>query len=462
MNKFDPLVWYGIAVIITSGLLILIPYLRGKTDLVTGWNVLLLGLAMFTGVGCIEVKHGTFHWSHLDWFQPTAHEVNWYITSSAVFIATLFASHYFIPLGKKMAAGRMRKWPPLGASTYLFMIAMCGGILILSLFTHNITFVREVMMKFSHKAAIFGCAFAFILWYRNRSNLAWLLLFIGVFLVAALFCMVVSPGRRLLLSVFLGPIFAVYWLQARYWKPQYSLALLSLAAIAILIVSVVYSSFRWFSKGIHAQERTAGNVIQQIGRLGERENMFDLFLGNKLHYISQYNVTYAMLTKRSVDMGNLKPRLMNTLQVIAFYPIPRRIWPEKPEAIATLLARNIGERGSTTWPGGPPAHGAYEGGIPVLMLYGFLLALGVHFFDAPLRAQPTNPFLISVQAAALPHLITMPRGDFGNMSLNAFECFVFVFLFGITCRLLFGTEPSHAPGSQTTRHRLATPLRPVV
>jgi hypothetical protein len=63
-----------------------------------------------------------------------------------------------------------------------------------------------------------------------------------------------------------------------------------------------------------------------------------------------------------------------------------------------------------------------------------------HFIDEPLKRDPKNPFLIASLAAASSHLLGWARGDIGVMSIEVLECFVFVFVLGLVCRILFGTE----------------------
>lgn len=446
MDNSDPLVWYGIAAMIVSGLFIIIPYFRGKSDLLTAWCILLAGMAMYTGAGCAEVRYGDWPWPKLQWFQPTRHEVQWYMLTSATFIAALILCYYYNPFAKAIASRRLRKWPPLNGSVYFFVLAFCGAAAVLSFVMPRTTFIGLVTAQLSHKAVVFACVFSFMLWYQNRINVVWLMLFVGVFLAAAMFSMVVFSGRRLLLSVLLGPVLCVYWRQARYWKPRNCLAILTLATMLILSVSVVYSSFRWFSRGPTHQERTARSVLEQIRALATREDLFEGLLANKLHYFSQWSVHYSLLTKRYVDIGRVEPKPLNTLAFLASYPIPRYTWAGKPETIGITLVRDVVGDRSTNWGVGIPGHIAYEGGILALLLYALLIAFGIRLLDDPLRAQPTNPFLISMHAAALPHVIAIPRGDIGIMTIETVECFIFAALLGIACRLLFGTERSDSPG----------------
>jgi hypothetical protein len=440
MQNSDLLVWYGIVVSIVAGALILVPYLKGKSDLVTGWNVLLLGLVLFVGIGCLEVKYGSWTWPMLQWFQPTQGEVQYYVLMSALFITALVIFYYYNPINNAITSNRLRKWPPLHASVVLFVLAFCVTLIILSFPTRGVVFVGSVTLNLSHKAAVFASVFSFYLWYRERVNLAWLFLFIGVFLAAMVFAMLVASGRRLLLSVFLGPVLCVYWMNARYWKPRNALALLACAAALIFTISVLYASFRWYHKGRAGQERNVQTLIAQVKGLTEKEGLFDAVIGNKLHYFSQWNAHYSLLTKRFVDNGQLKPKPLNTLAFLASYPIPRRLWPGKPVTVGIKLPHEVVGVTTTNWGVGVPGHAAYEGGALAILLYAFLTAIGIHLLDDPLRAQPSNPFLIAMHAAALPHVVTFPRGDFGIMTIETIECFIFAVILAVACRMVFGTE----------------------
>jgi hypothetical protein len=75
------------------------------------------------------------------------------------------------------------------------------------------------------------------------------------------------------------------------------------------------------------------------------------------------------------------------------------------------------------------------------MLYAVLLAFFIRIMDEPLVMQPDNPFLISMHAAALPHIVGIPRGDMAVMFAETAECLLFALLLGILCRLIFGTKP---------------------
>lgn len=440
MANSEPLVLFGIVLILVVGGFIAIPFFRGKTDLLTGWNTLLLGLILFTGLGSIEVHYvSELPWPQLQWFQPMASEVQWYMLATSAFIATLIAAYYLNTPAKRFAQKRLQKWPERNLPVTLFVLACCLGIITVSVIASRITFLGPAFFKLGHKSAVFACVFSFALWYRNRVNITWLLMFLGILATATLYAMLVSPGRRLLLSVFLGPILYVYWVQVRNWKPTRIVVTLAIAAFVMLTISAAYSKFRWYNLDVR-ERRSMKGVVSQLKELHTSGNLFSVLLKNRLDYFAQSNGHFALLTERYIAQRALTPAPLNTLRFLASYAIPRKVWRKKPEVIGLTITRDIAHIPGTNWGLGIAGQGAYEGGILALMLYAVLLAFAARFIDEPLRLQPGNPFLVAIHAGALPHVIAIPRGDMGIMIAEASECVLFAVLLGFACRSIFGSQ----------------------
>ncbi len=441
MPNSDILVPFGIAIIIVVGMLIVIPFFRRKSDILSAWNTLLLGLIIFTAVGSIAVKYvPTFHFEQLNWFRPSVREIQWYIVATTSFIVTLMVAYYFNTPARAFAQKRLQTWPELTAPLTIFVIGICLVAVVASVVFQRITFVGPLTRNLAVAGVPAGCVFSFALWNRRRLNLGFLFLFIAVFSSTAIYAMVVSGGRRLLLSLFLGPILCLYWSNVRYWRPSRALVAIALAACVVLSVSVLYSNFRWYNA--HTKERrSASGVIEQLSKGRSLEELFGGFLKNRLDYLSQSNAHYALLTERYIAEGALTPAPLNTLRFLAAYPIPRNFWPGKPEVIGVKMTRDAAHiTGGTNWGIGIAGHGAYEGGVLALMLYAVLLAFGIRVLDEPLRLQPGNPFLVYMHASALPHVVAIPRGDMGIMMINVAQSVLFAVLLGFVCRAIFGTR----------------------
>jgi hypothetical protein len=298
-------------------------------------------------------------------------------------------------------------------------------------------FIGRVTLQLSHKAIIFATVFAFILWMRQPLNPAWLAVFIGVFLSALMLAMLAGATRRLFLSVFLGPVVVVYMTYVRHWRPSRALLALGLAGVTLLSVNFIYNSFRRVGMrgGV---ERTASSLIE--GAKNVDSTWLQTLSSDTFRMMAQSNVQYALFTKRNVDMGRLEAKPLNTLMFLASYPIPRPLWPEKPSVIGLIITHEVVGARKANWGVNVIGHAAYEGGLWVAALYGFLAAVGLRFLDDPFLRQPTNPFMMSVFAAAAPHIVGWPRGDIGVMTTETAECFLFVMVLAIGARILFGTE----------------------
>ena len=125
---------------------------------------------------------------------------------------------------------------------------------------------------------------------------------------------------------------------------------------------------------------------------------------------------YFLLTDRFVTTGLLEPKPFNTFKFFLTYPIPRSLYPDKPEGLGSVITRQVLKK-TTTWGTGVAGHAAYEGGIIIAIMFGYLAGFGCRIFDDPLWRQPTNPFLIAMLAAAAMQLIafaylySVKRGD---------------------------------------------------
>jgi hypothetical protein len=445
MHNCEPLAWYGAFILLLTGGMILIPYLRGKADLISAWNIFLLGIAIFIGIGCFEAATTPLRFPGLSWFNPTKAEVNRWLIYTTTFLVVLFATYRFDPLSKKLAARSFNKWPPYSTKVALFVIITCF-VLAAAAQVNTILavpFVGQVVLNTSHKAFVFCCTFSFVLWYRNRTNIAWLGLFLGAFLFLCIMAMVVAQGRRLLLSLLVVPVLVVYFYDARRWRPTKGMAAIAVGVLVLFIMNLMYTSIRHFDRRGEKAERTAANVVKEVGRIGQKD-WFGRFANDALWHFSQQVVHYGMLTDRFVSTGQLEEKPFNTFKFFLVYPVPRVLYPEKPVSLGRTITHDVLNR-NTSWGTGVQGHSAYEGGVIIAAMFGYFAGFGVRFFVDPLRRQPTNPFLIGMLAAASTQLLAWPRGDLSVMTFETVECLLFTFALSLVCRFLFGTERAQMP-----------------
>jgi hypothetical protein len=446
MANCEPLFWYGTIVIAVCAWLVIVPYWRGKAELISAWNFMLGGIAIFIGVGSFEAATSPMRFPGLQWFEPTEKEVRAWMISTTVFLVAIFAAHYYDPFSKALAKRTFNKWPPATTGVLFFSMAFCFVLAIAAHvnFLLRVPVVGSVLVNVSHKAMIFCALFAFMLWYLNRRNLMWLGVFVGVLIAMAFLAVLAGGGRRMLLSVLVGPVLVFYFYQARYWRPTKSLAVIGVAVIGIFVVSLMYSTIRHFDrrgdqKG-QTRDRSAGKAIEAIKNLSATA-WYKHFAEDMLWSLSQHVVHYGMLTDRFVSTGQLAPVPMNTFKFFIVYPIPRAYYPNKPESLGRTITHKVLGR-QTTWGTGVAGHAAYEGGLIIAALMGYFAAFGLRFFDDPLARQPTNPFLIGMLAAAGVQIVAWPRGDIAVMTFEIAECLLFVMALSFLFRFIFGTDKS--------------------
>jgi hypothetical protein len=459
MENCGGLFYYGQFVIVVAALFVLVPYLRGKADLISGWTFFLAGVAIFIGIGSIEASVLPMRFPGLDWFRPTKPEVSRFLIATNVFLVSLFLSYYYDPISRALASRSFNKWPPLNTPVMLFVIAGCSAIVVVSQLPgiENIVFVREVLFNVSHKAMVFASMFAFVLWYRNPKNLIWLALFVALFLPSCVLSMVAGAGRRLLLSLLVIPIIGMYYLHARNWRPTRTLLVMAVGVVALFVVELMYSSVRHFDRRGDKLDRTASNVISVISKVGERD-WWKRFADEKLWHFSQQVVHYAMITDRFIETGGLGTKPLNTFKFFLVYPIPRAVYKDKPVPLGRYITREYLRR-NTSWGTGVAGQSRYEGGPIVAAMFGYFAAFGIRFFVDPLKRQPNNPFLLAMLAAASLQLLAWPRGDLAVMTFETVEAVFFTIGVMIVCRIVYGTQrasrPLHvAPSSPTMLRRV--------
>jgi hypothetical protein len=150
---------------------------------------------------------------------------------------------------------------------------------------------------------------------------------------------------------------------------------------------------------------------------------------------------YSLLTIHLVERGDIEVEPLNTIKFLISYPIPRAIFPGKPDALGGRIVRDVLQLPvSTNWGLGFVAHGYQEGGYVVIVFYSFLVVVLIRVLDDAMRRQPDNRFLLATFCAGAPHVLGLIRGDISTMTVEILEAFAFVWIVGLSFRFVFGTE----------------------
>lgn len=432
----------GWGVVALTGLMIVVPYLRGKADLATAWNFALVGCMSFIGVAFLEAADSPkSYFSKYVSFDFPDKDYRASIVRSLFFLACLILFHYTIPVGKKFASKRFRYSPSWSTGLLAFVMIVCFSTMVTSYISnkYSIPVLRELFFNVGQKAAVFAAAIAFYAWFRNRTSPAALLVFLGVFLAAGLYAIQVSYGRRLLLSLAFGPVAVMYWTSWRYRRPAKVLMLCTAGVAFVVAVGLWYQTFRFFDKKGAAGERSFAKAFEAAQQVDVDSILEQLETWK--YRLPQGCFAYGLIMKRLVDNGQLEPSYFNSFKFLIGYPIPRRFWPDKPLAIGTIIVTDVLRiREPTNWGLGVAGQGYYEGDWIALAVYAAFYAFLVRMVDEPLLREPNNPFLIAVCASASLYIVAWPRGDIGNQSSEIIENFLFLWGLQKLCSMFMGSK----------------------
>src|SRR5688500_4187152 len=111
------LVFFGWVFIAAMFAAILVPYLRGKGDLLTTWNLFLLGSANYVGLAAVQtgaVRRDFEVYLDSDYVR--------FATGAFVFYTVGLLTYHFFKYPDRAAGRRLRKWPPVASNILITLI----------------------------------------------------------------------------------------------------------------------------------------------------------------------------------------------------------------------------------------------------------------------------------------------------------------------------------------------------
>lgn len=435
MRPEQQLVWYCWIYIVVLSLAILIPYLRRKSDLLTAWNFMLLGLINFIGISGLTAGYRP------DLFRIVEFERRDYtafMTAATIFTLLLFFFYSKLKFPARLVQWRFRKWPPQSPAVLFCMVSLACLIGLVGLFPVNIQGIGQAMAQVGNKGSIFAFAFAFVAWWKQKKNPFLIGILLGTFIYALLLSILGGGGRRNMVGILAVVPITLYWMTLRFRTPKYTIMVLGLSALAGLAVIGAYSEIRHFSRQsadkVAGKERNVANSMAALREIPRR-----LFSSSTDHFLGQNSVQLS-LTAIHVYRDKTKTKPLNALKFILLTPIPRAFWDEKPVGLGAALPIDANGRTRATWGPGIVGHAYHEGGLHMILLYAFLAAFALKFIDTLVFTNSQNSYVLAFLAASSGHLIGWSRGDIGTFTNQVIFCFVAMLLLAGLGRIMFGSR----------------------
>jgi MFS family permease len=270
------------------------------------------------------------------------------------------------------------------------------------------------------RSGLATCAVALATYYfvSQRFNpMSWILL-LTVLGIGAIASTVGAPTRRGFISVLIAIPWIWYFAQWRYQRPSLNFARVAALLVLGVLAVLVYSPFRSPVVGKEATVATIGKRVEQFQELLVKPRL------------EADTVTYVLYTDTVPNTmwvlhnypGQHGLRPFHGAMVVLSNPIPRAVWPGKPEAFGAFLRdqmrvpQNLGP--------GIIAHGWMEGWIFGVVAYAAFFGLLVGVIDRVIAERAWNPFFLAAIGSNLGNVIALPRGDTPLFLLQIIASFI--------------------------------------
>lgn len=446
------LIWHGILTIVVSAWWIVVPYLRMRQHLLTAKNLFMLGYMNFLGVSSIQaaVYWNEFQMSRYADMTPRA--VTAYILLSWVFFGVLVLS-YNNPRWVPWRVLTFHKVPALGSPGFNlfvllgFIFAFFGGLVLV-----QVAGVAQIGYICGQPLSIGIAAICFYRWLQEKHNPLWLCLTCSSFAMSLLLSMIGTTGRRPLLSLLLSYIIVIYWTHSRPFLYRFRIVLI-VAVTALFVGQLLgaYSGIRHRVGNVMQNTRLeqTHDIIESVRMTIQRSADPNIMLSSGLLGGDTASISIGASELYLYD-PNWEREPLHALKAVLVNPVPRILWPSKPEALGQTLPRDLGQWrfGYINWGPGTVAHAVHDVFWLAVWLYPLLIGTFLRWIDDQLAGHPKNFYILALLASVSGHIIAFSRGDFTVFTINIVGGALGIYGCLWICRMAMPL--SQVPVSQTT------------
>ena len=419
---------FGFLMVFAPLIAILYNYLVVGDDLITSRHLFLLGCSKFFGIAALTTGvTGLYRGNH-----PMS-DAMLLFAGTALFFATFWYAYNRWSLPQKIAIKRWRTSPTVNIASILAVgsIAMFFGLLasVLPVEVPVIGQITNVLGKLLPAASV---ALFFFCWLRNPVNLIYLAATGAAFLLA-IFVALFGAGRHPLFAALIAIPIAWYWARWRYDRPTVTIGRILALGAGAAVVILAYSGFRHDFMG-DADSGIAMDRIRQLMKFQLETS------GDAESFLQEDAITVSLLCIEEFHR-NGDPDYFHTLRFVLSNPIPRDLWPDKPQALGESLPESLGEfsDGYVNWGTGIIGNAFHDGGLWMAGIYGLLVGGVFRIFDDILRRQPLNPWPIAMLAAMSPKIVAYSRGDIAIYTVELVGLAVTTVILMKLIKPIFGT-----------------------
>lgn len=387
--------------------IILVPYLRGTGDLFTIRNFFLIGFTIYQVTSGVVSLHDQNNFAS----EITLSKQDEIATLYTIWVI-LFEVIFLVAYRWGFVARKLASWTPIiqgeprESVLWLFAFALLAIALVLR-FSVLIPYVAIITTHVGTSVAAVAAGLGAWIWVRRPFNPAAAgVMFLVLFLAIAI-GIAGQYGRRPIVAIAACLAWGTYYSRWRNLHPATVVLRAAVFGFIPLILVAKYSSAR----GNFPENAGPFTRIGMIAQAPTVDGVKDILFGQEcaawsMHIMEMYPEYYEY-------------RHLHAIKFYFQFSVPRAIWPEKPEPLATIAWRDADIAGMPDeFSIGPGilGHAGAEGGLYALVLYALVLGLFVRYFDAVLARAPMQPFVALPIGSSLGNLIGLPRGEVPNFA----------------------------------------------
>jgi hypothetical protein len=423
---------------------IVVPYVRGKTDLLTARSFFLVGALLYVGFSGLKAATEP----HFRTYMPGVY-YRYFLYATIFFVVF----HYTYKLSRwpgRVASRRLLEWPVEDGLGVWFPFLLAGTAMALQvvMLAVSIPGLRVLVIRTGLIAPAFAMVFALAIWRRQKLNPLAIAVVAFSFFIGAYLAFAIGGGRRFLYAVLVAIPICYYWWHLRYRSPLKTMAVFAAMLVVAPVGDSAYRAARWYGHfGASRNEEVGAGTRWEIFKnaLFNRDESFS----QSTLQIGQTTVENSLLVSYIFNEGSalfptfyVKP--LHSIYVMLVEPIPRVFWEDKPLSLGVTLPyeSKVLNRATarTNWGPGIVGHSIHDGGIPVAIFYAVLIGVMIRFFDELLVRHPGNPFFLAFLSGASVQLAGITRGDLATMVPLVLFCFVFMLALAWATRLVVGVD----------------------
>lgn len=377
--------------------------LRQRWDLLSWRNVFLLGMAHFYYLGGFFSAENIVVMTDFHIGSPQAFDL-------LAWLMLLFTGLYMASASWAMnRPGLTRVLPRVEIPrTTPGVVGTIGGLLLVALVAAIVPipgFIGLIIAQIRGQLAAVAMGLAtYFLLVRKFNPIAWAV-FLSAFVIGLVAATVGTGSRRVALGVLLAIPWIWHYYSWRYRRPATNLLRVSAAAVIGALAVLFYSPMRAQDIGRMGTGATAELRLNQFIELMTNPKI-EWELVNYLLYTDTVTNTLFILDSYPNQFAYMP---MHGVKWFFANPIPRAIWPTKPEALGALLRDQMSVQANL----GPGiiGHGWSEMHFVGVIYYAVFFGVLVGVFDRACRDRISNPFFVALIGGSMGNVMALPRGD---------------------------------------------------